>query len=84
MASETRPQQDTLVPELQVSYTMLSIPPPSEHYHLQDAWDECRRTFGPQNVLIVSNSAGSHLDAGEIQVCHPAIDHWPRVPNTVL
>ena len=40
----------------------------------QDAWDECRKTFGPQNVLIVSNSAGSHLDGGEIQVLYLVID----------
>lgn len=35
---------------------------------LQEAWRECRETFGKGNVLLVSNSAGSHLDAGEIQV----------------
>jgi len=34
---------------------------------LNEAWRECRETFGHDNVLIVSNSAGSHLDAGEIQ-----------------
>ncbi|VDC05089.1 unnamed protein product [Peniophora sp. CBMAI 1063] len=34
---------------------------------LKDAWDECLKTFGPDNVLIVSNSAGSTLDPGEFQ-----------------
>ncbi|KAJ6497545.1 mitochondrial PGP phosphatase-domain-containing protein [Mycena sanguinolenta] len=34
---------------------------------LQDAWDECRQTFGEGNVLIVSNSAGSNSDTGGIQ-----------------
>ncbi|KAF9804659.1 hypothetical protein IEO21_09312 [Rhodonia placenta] len=34
---------------------------------LKDAWRECREIFGENNVLIVSNSAGSRLDAGEIQ-----------------
>ncbi|KAJ7496822.1 mitochondrial PGP phosphatase-domain-containing protein [Mycena latifolia] len=34
---------------------------------LRDAWDECRRTFGEGNVLIVSNSAGSSSDPGGIQ-----------------
>ncbi|KAI0705316.1 mitochondrial PGP phosphatase-domain-containing protein [Cerioporus squamosus] len=34
---------------------------------LTEAWRECRETFGPGNVLIVSNTAGSHLDAGEIE-----------------
>ncbi|KAL6304939.1 HAD phosphatase [Sparassis latifolia] len=34
---------------------------------LKQAWDECRETFGDKNVLIVSNTAGSHLDGGDIQ-----------------
>ncbi|OBZ65901.1 Phosphatidylglycerophosphatase GEP4, mitochondrial [Grifola frondosa] len=34
---------------------------------LTEAWKECRQTFGEGNVLIVSNTAGSHLDAGDIQ-----------------
>lgn len=34
----------------------------------QEAWKECRETFGPGNVLIVSNTAGSHTDVGEIEV----------------
>ncbi|KAF6763004.1 mitochondrial PGP phosphatase-domain-containing protein [Ephemerocybe angulata] len=34
---------------------------------LTDAWKECIETFGEANVLIVSNSAGTHLDAGGIQ-----------------
>ncbi|KAF7298855.1 Cytochrome P450 [Mycena indigotica] len=34
---------------------------------LQEAWEDCRRTFGDANVLIVSNSAGSRSDAGGIQ-----------------
>lgn len=34
----------------------------------KEAWQECRETFGPGNVLIVSNTAGSHLDVGEIEV----------------
>ncbi|KAI0753491.1 HAD phosphatase [Daedaleopsis nitida] len=34
---------------------------------LTDAWKECRETFGPGNVLIVSNTAGSHTDVGEIE-----------------
>ncbi|KAA1470429.1 HAD-superfamily phosphatase [Dentipellis sp. KUC8613] len=34
---------------------------------LQDAWQECRQTFGKDNVLIVSNSAGTHLDPGGLQ-----------------
>ncbi|KAJ7772033.1 mitochondrial PGP phosphatase-domain-containing protein [Mycena maculata] len=34
---------------------------------LQDAWDDCRTTFGDGNVLIVSNSAGSKSDVGGIQ-----------------
>ena len=35
----------------------------------QDAWRECRETFGEGNVLVVSNSAGTpQYDAGGIQV----------------
>ncbi|TFK84858.1 hypothetical protein K466DRAFT_552957 [Polyporus arcularius HHB13444] len=34
---------------------------------LTEAWKECRETFGPGNVLIVSNTAGSHMDVGEIE-----------------
>ncbi|KAF9560991.1 hypothetical protein CPC08DRAFT_599556, partial [Agrocybe pediades] len=34
---------------------------------LETAWKSCRETFGEGNVLIVSNSAGTYLDAGGIQ-----------------
>jgi len=34
---------------------------------LQDSWRECRQVFGEGNVLVVSNSAGTRLDAGGIQ-----------------
>lgn len=34
---------------------------------LKDAWRECREAFGECNVLIVSNSAGTRLDPGELQ-----------------
>ncbi|KAF8418253.1 mitochondrial PGP phosphatase-domain-containing protein [Boletus edulis BED1] len=34
---------------------------------LVDAWKECREVFGEGNVLIVSNSAGTKHDAGQIQ-----------------
>jgi len=35
---------------------------------IRDAWDQCRSTFGEGNVLIVSNSAGTRMDPGGIQV----------------
>ena len=35
---------------------------------LWDAWIQCRSTFGSDNVLIVSNSAGTQMDPGGIQV----------------
>jgi len=35
---------------------------------IQQAWDECREVFGEGNVLIVSNSSGTSLDPGGIQV----------------
>ncbi|CCM05880.1 uncharacterized protein FIBRA_08117 [Fibroporia radiculosa] len=45
---------------------------------LTDAWKECCQTFGSGYVLVVSNSAGSHLDAGEIQA--EAVSHRLAVP----
>ncbi|KAI0919405.1 hypothetical protein AcV7_006153 [Taiwanofungus camphoratus] len=45
---------------------------------LTEAWRECRETFGKGNVLLVSNSAGSHLDAGEIQA--ESVTHHLSVP----
>ncbi|KAI0628389.1 mitochondrial PGP phosphatase-domain-containing protein [Trametes polyzona] len=45
---------------------------------LVEAWQECRETFGPGNVLIVSNTAGSHLDAGEIEA--ESVSHHLSVP----
>ncbi|KAG1903354.1 mitochondrial PGP phosphatase-domain-containing protein [Suillus fuscotomentosus] len=34
---------------------------------LEDAWRECREAFGEENIIIVSNSAGTKFDAGGIQ-----------------
>ncbi|KAF8963603.1 mitochondrial PGP phosphatase-domain-containing protein [Flammula alnicola] len=34
---------------------------------LQESWKQCRETFGKGNILIVSNSAGTYLDAGDLQ-----------------
>ncbi|KAF7798821.1 hypothetical protein EIP86_010047 [Pleurotus ostreatoroseus] len=34
---------------------------------LKDAWKECRETFGDNNVVIVSNSAGTYLDPAQVQ-----------------
>jgi len=46
---------------------------------LTDAWQECRRTFGEGNVLVVSNSAGTpQCDAGGIQA--ESISHYLQVP----
>ncbi|KAF7296040.1 hypothetical protein MKEN_01419000 [Mycena kentingensis (nom. inval.)] len=47
----TLPHKDELVPELKAC----------------EAWDDCRKTFGDANVLIVSNSAGTRSDPGGIQ-----------------
>jgi hypothetical protein len=41
---------------------------PNSSVSNQEAWKECLETFGEDNVLIVSNSAGTYLDAGGIQV----------------
>ncbi|TRM69042.1 mitochondrial PGP phosphatase-domain-containing protein [Schizophyllum amplum] len=46
---------------------------------LQDAWAECRAAFGPDHVLVVSNSAGTRQqDAGAIQA--EAVGHALGVP----
>ncbi|KAF9243223.1 HAD phosphatase [Melanogaster broomeanus] len=45
---------------------------------LQAAWTECREVFGEGNVVIVSNSAGSKQDPGEIQA--ESVSHYLSVP----
>ncbi|KAJ3536654.1 hypothetical protein NMY22_g5937 [Coprinellus aureogranulatus] len=45
---------------------------------LNEAWKECLETFGEGNVLIVSNSAGTYLDAGGIQ--SESVAHHLGVP----
>jgi len=45
---------------------------------LQKSWEICRETFGQGNVLIVSNSAGTWLDAGGIQ--SESVTHHLKVP----
>ncbi|OSC98780.1 hypothetical protein PYCCODRAFT_1417096 [Trametes coccinea BRFM310] len=45
---------------------------------LADAWRECRETFGHGNVLIVSNTAGSHLDSGELEA--ESVQHHLSAP----
>ncbi|EJD04352.1 uncharacterized protein FOMMEDRAFT_140336 [Fomitiporia mediterranea MF3/22] len=34
---------------------------------LNVAWEECKNVFGAENILIVSNSAGTYLDPGGIE-----------------
>ncbi|KAF8161356.1 mitochondrial PGP phosphatase-domain-containing protein [Crassisporium funariophilum] len=45
---------------------------------LQEAWKQCRETFGEGNILIVSNSAGTFTDAGGIQA--KSVSHHLQVP----
>ncbi|KAJ3575289.1 hypothetical protein NP233_g1200 [Leucocoprinus birnbaumii] len=45
---------------------------------LETAWSECRKTFGENNVIIVSNSAGTHTDPGGIQA--ESVSHHLQVP----
>ncbi|KAF5355060.1 hypothetical protein D9756_005514 [Leucocoprinus leucothites] len=45
---------------------------------LETAWAECRKTFGESNVIIVSNSAGTHTDPGGIQ--SESVSHHLQVP----
>ncbi|KAG9043440.1 hypothetical protein FS837_009526 [Tulasnella sp. UAMH 9824] len=57
---------------------------------LNDAWEECKEVFGRDNVLIVSNSAGTKSDAGLIQaesVSHhlgvPVLAHTTKKPGCI-
>ncbi|KAJ3720111.1 mitochondrial PGP phosphatase-domain-containing protein [Lentinula raphanica] len=46
------------------------LTPPKEDSLVPDiegAWKECREVFGEGNVIVVSNTAGAHVDAGGIQ-----------------
>ncbi|EKM81170.1 hypothetical protein AGABI1DRAFT_72020 [Agaricus bisporus var. burnettii JB137-S8] len=45
---------------------------------LESAWTECHKTFGKGNVIIVSNSAGTHTDPGGIQ--SESVSHHLQVP----
>ncbi|RUS34754.1 hypothetical protein BC938DRAFT_478750 [Jimgerdemannia flammicorona] len=47
---------------LTAPYQSIIYPP------FQDAWNECKEAFGEENVVIVSNSAGTHDDVGGKQV----------------
>ena len=72
----TIPHKDHLVPELEVREPAL-FPPHLTFPH--DAWAECRAAFGPDHVVVVSNSAGTRqLDAGAIQA--EAVGHALGVP----
>lgn len=66
-ALQTIPHKDPLVPELKVSLFCYIVSIVTELLS-QDAWRECKLAFGEGNVLIVSNSAGTARDSGEIQV----------------
>lgn len=57
---------------------------------IKDAWEECKEVFGRDNVLIVSNSAGTKSDAGLIQaesVSHhlgvPVLAHATKKPGCI-
>ncbi|KIO19526.1 hypothetical protein M407DRAFT_82679 [Tulasnella calospora MUT 4182] len=57
---------------------------------LKDSWEECKEVFGRDNVLIVSNSAGTKSDAGLIQaesVSHhlgvPVLAHTTKKPGCI-
>lgn len=69
---QTLPQQDGLVPELQVRLYWRALVAALLTFR-QDSWRECREVFGEGNILIVSNSAGTQSDAGGLQVRHL----WP-------
>ncbi|KAL5495636.1 hypothetical protein ACEPAI_1099 [Sanghuangporus weigelae] len=45
---------------------------------LKDAWEECKTVFGAENILVVSNSAGTHLDPGGIEA--ESVSHHLGVP----
>ncbi|TFK21985.1 hypothetical protein FA15DRAFT_681888 [Coprinopsis marcescibilis] len=45
---------------------------------ITEVWKECLETFGDGNVIIVSNSAGTYLDAGGIQA--ESVSYHLQVP----
>lgn len=45
---------------------------------LSEAWHDCKMKFGKENVLIVSNSAGTSHDAGDIKA--EAVTHHLGAP----
>ncbi|KAJ3850609.1 mitochondrial PGP phosphatase-domain-containing protein [Lentinula lateritia] len=45
---------------------------------IEEAWKECKQVFGKGNVLVVSNTAGAHVDAGGIQA--ESVRHHLGVP----
>jgi len=45
---------------------------------IENAWAECKETFGEGNVIIVSNSAGTWVDPGGIQ--SESVSYHLRVP----
>ncbi|KAH7883272.1 HAD phosphatase [Phlebopus sp. FC_14] len=63
----TIPYEDRLVPELQVCSAKYCHTSTYVDASFQSAWRECRDAFGDGNVLIVSNSAGTKHDPGEVQ-----------------
>ncbi|KAJ3884036.1 HAD phosphatase, partial [Lentinula edodes] len=45
---------------------------------IEEAWKECKQVFVKGNVLVVSNTAGAHVDAGGIQA--ESVRHHLGVP----
>lgn len=46
--------------------------------HVQAAWSEALRVFGPSRILVVSNSAGTRDDAAQLQA--ESVSYHLRVP----
>jgi Mitochondrial PGP phosphatase len=69
---QTIPNEDRLVPQLQVSRSMLHSCPRDlgviYSINFQRAWNECLRTFDAGHVVIVSNSAGTREDVSGLEV----------------
>lgn len=62
----TAPYVSTIYTPFQVNHCLRSFFSPGNRliYMTKDAWNNCKETFSKENVIIVSNSAGTDDDEG--------------------
>lgn len=87
--TQTRPHKDALVPQLQASILQNSLVIHgtfTDHKHVQDAWQECLKTFGRENVVIVSNATGTRSDPVglEVRTILLSLDSWKLMHVSII